>query len=288
MTCPSTVTLGAYLLGALDPQERYEFESHLGGCETCRTELIRLAPLPGMLNQISLEDFADGLPPTTLDETAPVPGLPLPNDLPPGLMTLSQTLSQSLGQSVGQSQGQSHGKEPAGNDVPSPRGTGPGYDSPPPSPSVADDRPDPPGTPTRPPHRKRFRQLVAAAVVLIVAIGGVVGWAVLRDEPPPDLPGITWTVTAADRDASADARLVDHEWGTEIQLKIHGLPPARTCYLIVYDEDGNREITGWWGTDHDPDAEIPASTSFARSRIDKLELRLDDKSLALTISAPRR
>jgi Putative zinc-finger len=282
MTCPSTVTLGAYLLGALDPQERYEFETHLGGCETCRTELVRLAPLPGMLNQISLDDFADGLPPTTLEETAPVPGLPLPNDLPPGLMTLSQTLSQSLSQSLG----------PAGHEVPSPRGGMPGYDAPPPSPTVVDtsDTPDtPPRTKVVARRRRNYvRVAVAAAIVLVVAVGGVVGWGALEESPPPEPPGITWSATAADRDASADARLVDHEWGTEVQLKIHGMPPGRTCYLIVYDHEGNREITGWWGTDHDPDTEIPASTSFARSKIDKLELRLDDRSLALTISSPTR
>jgi hypothetical protein len=58
--------------------------------------------------------------------------------------------------------------------------------------------------------------------------------------------------------------------------------------MIVYDREGNREVAGWWGTDHDYAEEIPASTSIQRSRIQKLELRLDDKSVALTIPAPAR
>jgi hypothetical protein len=54
-----TVSLGAYVLGALEPAERAEFEAHLAGCPVCQAELVRLAPLTGLLNQISPEDFED-------------------------------------------------------------------------------------------------------------------------------------------------------------------------------------------------------------------------------------
>ncbi|MFL6118633.1 anti-sigma factor family protein, partial [Actinophytocola sp.] len=67
MTCQHTMTLGVYLLGALDPAERSAFESHLPYCEICRGELVRLAPLPGLLNQITPGDFADNLPPTGVE-----------------------------------------------------------------------------------------------------------------------------------------------------------------------------------------------------------------------------
>jgi hypothetical protein len=59
MTCLHTATLGVYLLGALEPEDRSTFESHLSGCDVCRRELIRLAPLPGLLNQITPADFED-------------------------------------------------------------------------------------------------------------------------------------------------------------------------------------------------------------------------------------
>ena len=39
----------AYVLGALDPSERGRFEAHLQVCETCRAEVTRFAPLPGLL-----------------------------------------------------------------------------------------------------------------------------------------------------------------------------------------------------------------------------------------------
>lgn len=58
MTCRRTVSLGAYLLGALDPAERSEFEDHIATCPTCKAELVRLAPLPGLLQRLSPEDYA--------------------------------------------------------------------------------------------------------------------------------------------------------------------------------------------------------------------------------------
>lgn len=79
MTCPQTSTLGVYLLGALEPEERSTFESHLYGCDICRAELVRLAPLPGLLNQISLSDFEESAasPVAVLETTAPPFELPV-------------------------------------------------------------------------------------------------------------------------------------------------------------------------------------------------------------------
>jgi hypothetical protein len=56
VTCPRTIALGAYVLGALDREERCELEGHLETCAICRTELDRLAPLPGLLSRLSADD----------------------------------------------------------------------------------------------------------------------------------------------------------------------------------------------------------------------------------------
>jgi anti-sigma factor RsiW len=59
MSCrETTMSLGVYLLGALDPVERAEVEAHLDTCESCRQELAELAALPSVLDQLSIEDFA--------------------------------------------------------------------------------------------------------------------------------------------------------------------------------------------------------------------------------------
>jgi hypothetical protein len=56
MTCPRTIALGAYVLGALDRGERAELEKHLETCGVCREELDRLAPLPGLLSRLTVSE----------------------------------------------------------------------------------------------------------------------------------------------------------------------------------------------------------------------------------------
>jgi Putative zinc-finger len=48
----------AYVLGALSPAERREFEEHLASCPSCKAEVSELAAIPGLLAQISPADAA--------------------------------------------------------------------------------------------------------------------------------------------------------------------------------------------------------------------------------------
>jgi len=52
MTCPVTVRLGVYALGAADEAECLLIESHLPACQSCRAELERLQPLPALLARV--------------------------------------------------------------------------------------------------------------------------------------------------------------------------------------------------------------------------------------------
>ena len=70
MTCPRTVALGAYVLGALERDERAGLEAHLETCEICRQELDRLAPLPGLLSRLTLDEAE------VLDAADPAPADP--------------------------------------------------------------------------------------------------------------------------------------------------------------------------------------------------------------------
>lgn len=53
------ISLGVYLLGALEPGERALTEAHLADCPACREELVQLAGLPGLLGRLSLADVAE-------------------------------------------------------------------------------------------------------------------------------------------------------------------------------------------------------------------------------------
>jgi hypothetical protein len=48
----------AYVLGALSPAERREFEEHMSSCASCQAAVSELAALPGLLAQISPADAA--------------------------------------------------------------------------------------------------------------------------------------------------------------------------------------------------------------------------------------
>ena len=57
--CQESVSLGAYLLGALDPEERRALERHIAGCAHCRAELVELAPLPGLMRHTAFEELPE-------------------------------------------------------------------------------------------------------------------------------------------------------------------------------------------------------------------------------------
>jgi Putative zinc-finger len=54
--------LGAYALGALDPDETRVVDAHLAGCPDCRAEVAELNELHAMLGEVPPEAFLDGPP----------------------------------------------------------------------------------------------------------------------------------------------------------------------------------------------------------------------------------
>lgn len=257
MTCQHTMTLGVYLLGALEPSERFAFESHLSYCEICRGELVRLAPLPGLLNQIAPEDFADDMPPTGVEDMGGAVITRPPRIIDPAQIPVQQPLP----------------RQPVEPPVNRPRNKNDKRDK-------------------RVRKGTRFGRATSAAVAaVILAVGAIFGWQTLRHDEatvPPAAAGVVWSGTSSDGKVKIQARMIDHEWGTEIQSKVHGLPPGRGCYVVVFDHYAYKETGGWWGTDHDPNEEIPGSTSIMRSKIDRLVYMLDDReTIILTIEAPR-
>lgn len=69
MSCRYAEHDAAYLLGALEPAERADYERHLPGCVRCRAGVEELAALPGLLSRV----YGDPTP-------------PVPDTLLPGLV----------------------------------------------------------------------------------------------------------------------------------------------------------------------------------------------------------
>jgi hypothetical protein len=55
--CPYELWDGSYVVGALSPAERREYEAHLDGCVRCSRAVRDLAGLPGLLGRIGPEVF---------------------------------------------------------------------------------------------------------------------------------------------------------------------------------------------------------------------------------------
>jgi hypothetical protein len=63
----------AYVLGALSPADRRDFETHLKGCAACAGSVAELAGLPGLMSRVSLDQLteeAEPLPETLLPSLA--------------------------------------------------------------------------------------------------------------------------------------------------------------------------------------------------------------------------
>jgi putative zinc finger protein len=57
------LSLGVYVLGAIEPAERAEVDAHLSVCRRCRDELASLAGLPAMLGRVTEEQVEQLAPP---------------------------------------------------------------------------------------------------------------------------------------------------------------------------------------------------------------------------------
>lgn len=71
MTCQLAHLDGSYVLGALAPAERLEFERHLPQCAECSRSVAELAGLPGLLAQVDVSSLDSGTAPRLPDTILP-------------------------------------------------------------------------------------------------------------------------------------------------------------------------------------------------------------------------
>jgi hypothetical protein len=254
MTCTHTSTLGVYLLGALEPEDRSTFEAHLSGCDMCRSELVRLAPLPGLLNQITLADFED------VPEVPPFePVTPGAEPVPPAIELPGPVAALP---------------RPVALDLP-----------------AAPPEPEVPGEPR---NRRRYWLIAAAAaLVLVLAVSGIVTYQALRSPAGTDHETVTWSATNSVTGAHADVELSHRPWGTHVNIWMANMPSGRHCKLVVQarsgyrNVDSYREVAGWWGTDaYDPREAIPGATSIDLADISQLEFVDDSGNVMVDMHRP--
>ncbi|MBM7772819.1 hypothetical protein JOD54_003023 [Actinokineospora baliensis] len=246
MTCSHTSSLGAYLLGALDPAERSAFEAHATDCTDCRGELVRLAPLPGLLHRISAADFEDT------------------PEVPADLRSISGPVDRPAW----------YDDDPLDDDPPAPVPV-----AAPPAPVVAD-------IDMSRRARRWALMGAAAAVVVALSVGGALVYERLHEPDAPRPTMVSWSATDPASGVRADIDLTDRAWGTEVKIRLHDVPPGKPCKLVVRGRDGYPEIAGWWATSYGEGDQIPGSTSINLTRISRVQVMTDDNVVLVDIPAP--
>ena len=238
MTCPDTVAIGAYVLGALDPAERLELERHLPDCPTCLDALLRFANLPGLLNTLTLEEAVS----TAAD-----------HDLA-GSLALGQEHKLLTAAPLDDA------RSPAPAQVPAPADASGG-------PVIGRSA----GKPRR--TIPRSRALIATAAAICLGLTGVlIGRQTVTQPAPQAQTSVNWSATNGVNGLDTTARLSNQSWGTDIQLQMKDLNPGQLCKLVVHARSGALETTGWWTTNYIDQAEVPASTSIALPDIDRIDV----------------
>lgn len=202
--CPEArVSLGVYVLGAIDPADRAVVDAHLTTCRDCRDELAGLAGLPALLSRVSAEEaFA-----YAAVAGPPVDGQAGGREAPPELLASVIDLTAARR------------------------------------------------------RRRRWRDAglgVAAALIVAAGVFGGLGIG-SGSSSPSGGSGVTYagqangpwrTVTTSASGMSASVAYRPMGWGTQLAVKVTGIPVGTSCQLWVIGVNGSRTLAGGWTTDN--------------------------------------
>jgi hypothetical protein len=206
MECPDArLSLGVYVLGAIEPADRALVDAHLMTCRDCRDELAGLAGLPALLSRVSAEE-ALALA-ATEGPPFPAPGLAGGHEAPKELLATVIDLTAARRK------------------------------------------------------RRRLRDVglgVAAALIVATGIFGGLRIGASGQAPSSAASGVNYagqadgpwrTVTTSANGMSASVAYRPMGWGTQLAVKVSGIPVGTPCKLWIINPDGSRTQAGGWVTD---------------------------------------
>jgi hypothetical protein len=128
--------------------------------------------------------------------------------------------------------------------------------------------------------------LAAAALALVIGVGGVVGWRGDATEPgtttPVALQMTAMRPVAGSTPVSAQLNLTGNAWGTKVTMecayaKTGVSTRAYTFRLVAFGPDDKKEQIGSWVAAPGAALRLEGTTSFATSELTRIELvRYDD------------
>jgi anti-sigma factor RsiW len=251
MSCSqSRLSLGVYLLGALEPGERRDVDVHLAGCSRCRAELAELKDVPACLARVQLADVISqvqlveipwhrrNLATATLDPDQPA----------------EQPSPELLGRLLRQAAIE-RGAVPASSPEPAAR-----------------------------PRRWRAVTIAACLVLLALAVGaGVSRILSSRHAPGPAVQTSTFTVTDTASNVMVSAWLTPRRSGTAISLRVRGERPGAWFRLVAGGPGGLQQVASWQATGRG-ESTVTGYSAINRAGLTWLRVVRDDGSTLADVS----
>ncbi|WP_051762178.1 anti-sigma factor family protein [Microbispora rosea] len=310
MTCEEVrISLGSYVLGALDAEETAEVEAHLDTCAACRAELAELSGLPPLLARVSAEDIerAAAPPRAVLDgvfagaaasEPAPAPEtvavvaasarrgrrsrvlLALAASVVVAAVggtawvSAAQRGAESTAAAPAQASRASQGEMAKGRAAPDGAAQDQAQDQ-----SAQDQSAQALVEPFAAQESPApMSSPMSSSMPSATASGG----AVARKVQPPaaETPVTASPVPSEARGSSGDVRivvrLVPHDGGTQVVARVAGVPAGTVCTLRAVAKDGAVSTLGSWtvgrGEFRGQKMVLEGSTALRPGQIDRIEL----------------
>lgn len=239
--------VGAYLLGALEPEENDRVAGHLVTCASCRAEYGELTELLPLLASVTETEAVNG------------PVRPEPAVLGRVLETASQQVAEARVTTLQDSPEHPEHAQHRGRSY----------------------------RPARTSLRTRIALaaagLIAAAgtgLGLLLAGGSQVAAA------PGAWSASAKVASPGYEDITASVEVTPVSWGSNIQLKMDNVPVGYTCTMVVVSTSGTPVVAGNWKASAQESFTIPGSVSLAPDHISAIEVDLPDGSTLLTLKHP--
>lgn len=237
------ISLGVYVLGAIDPAERALVDAHLVTCRDCRDELAGLAGLPALLARVSAEE-AIALAEDGLAEQ-------------PALSLAAAGAPDADADARDDDSGRKPPR-PGADATEQPQGTRGGY-SPEGTSELLGTVLDLTAARRR---RRNWRNVgLSAAAAVIIAAAAFAGAHQAASPSNTSTasqsgslyygnPVGSWKTDQGET-AGMYATVMYRQmgWGTQLAAKVVGVPVGTPCQLIVVGTDGTKTVVGGWTTD---------------------------------------
>jgi hypothetical protein len=128
-------------------------------------------------------------------------------------------------------------------------------------------------------RRSLRRRIVAGAAGTAVA-AALVGAVVIGERDDG-----TRVVAAGDRatDVWAQVRMTDDAGGTELALRLNGVPPKIVCALVAVARDGRRQTAATWTANYEGEAEVRGQVGISAADLSSLQVVRDDGRPLITL-----